>query len=139
MIVIDASAIVAFLLREPHHEIVESCLLREDIHSVDFMLAECASAILRAARRSRITEEETRTILEVLEELQPIITHHSSRRLVLKAFQGARKLGGSVYDWLYLRLAEELDAAFLSMDKKINADARKLGVETVINDESLAG
>ncbi len=52
MIVIDASAIAAFLLGEPRHEIVEHRLLQEGVHSVDFVMAERASAILRAARRA---------------------------------------------------------------------------------------
>ncbi len=135
MIVIDASAIVAFLLREPRHVIIENCLRQEEIHSVAFVLTECVSAILRASRRAYITEKEAHAILEVLEEMQPITTYHSSRKHILKAFQGAQKFGGSVYDWLYLKLAEELKAAFLSMDQKIKGHARKLGVETIINDE----
>ena len=137
MIVIDASAIVAYLLREPLHETIEQYLLNDDVHSVDFVLVECASAILKALRRNRLTEEKAKTLIEILKDIEPIITYHSSSALIVRAFHGAHTHGGSLYDWLYLSLAEELDAVFLSTDQKINRYARRIGVTSMMNDFDL--
>lgn len=127
MTVIDASALVAYLLGE---EELES-YLHEDIYSLDLVIKESANALLKAFRQDRIDDASLRSCHRALVKFADIIELKPQLPLIDKAFALARKEDLTIYDSLYIELAKEMNAKLLSLDRKQRRAAEKEEVLTV--------
>lgn len=133
MIVVDASLIGAFILKEEGWENY-ACIL-ENVLTVDHAIKEVSNAIWKAYTRGHIRLEDVKSKLEALKKLfsKNVVTFPETELL-----DGAMEISLSheisIYDSLYLALALTKRADFNSLDETQLSVARKLGV-TVIQAE----
>jgi predicted nucleic acid-binding protein len=133
-IYLDASVLIALLTEEPASGAVRRFLRahREDRLISDFAAAEVASAISRLLRMRLLTVEEGSTRLADFDAWRAAATsaadmHAADARL---AYIYVRRfdLGLRAPDALHLAMARRLDATLVTLDQRLAAAARELGV-----------
>ena len=97
----------------------------------DLLLAEAGQVLHKKRRLGLLTGEEARALLEAI-LLLPIETM-SHRRFVERASELAESGGTTVYDSLFLAVAENYDAVLFTADTKLARKAQELGVDTAID------
>src|SRR6516164_1573011 len=131
---LDASVLIALLAEEPTSGAVRRFLRarREDRLISDFAAAEVASAISRLLRMRLLTEEEGSTRLADFDAWRAAATsaadmHAADARL---AYVYVRRFdfGLRAPDALHLAIARRLDAALVTLDRRMAAAAKELGV-----------
>ncbi|MGH9464307.1 MAG: type II toxin-antitoxin system VapC family toxin [Thermoanaerobaculia bacterium] len=129
MIVVDASAVVEMLLASTSgEEIAEELLASErGLHAPHLLDAEVTSALRKGWLRGVLTEERARQALEDLPDLP--IERHGHVLLLERAWNLRAVL--TVYDALYVALAETLAAPLLTCDARI-AKATGLDIEVLV-------
>ena len=132
MIVIDASALAAYILREEGYpEIKEH--LRFKTASLELAAKETVNAIYLAYRRGRINEEQACRALEALTHiLDKAIQLFDQKHLLSNAFKVSIKHAITIYDALYIALAKELQARLLTRDYKQAKAAKEEGIEVIL-------
>ncbi len=130
MIVVDASALAAFILKEPGWKTLAKHLVYA--YSVDHVVKETANAIWKAAVRKAVGEEEAMRLYRLLARMigKNIILEPEGD-YVEKALEIALKHKVTVYDALYIALAEEKNLPLLTLDEKQARTAEELGVRIV--------
>ncbi len=131
MIVVDASALAKYLLRESGWRRVED-YLRGDAYTLDHVMKEVANAIWKhAVLRHVISVELALELYHALKSLaSDVLVVEDQDKYLDKAFRIAVSEKVTVYDALYI--AQALDkGSLLTADEKQARAARKLGVETV--------
>ncbi|MEM0027605.1 MAG: type II toxin-antitoxin system VapC family toxin [Ignisphaera sp.] len=134
MIVIDASALAKYLLREEGWRVVESYLL-QPVYSVDHVVKEVANAIWKHAVLHRyISNDMALAIFSQLKKLidEKIIIIEPQERYIDKAFSIALDNSISVYDALYIAQALENRRELLTSDSRQANIANKLGIKTIL-------
>ena len=129
MIVIDASTLAKYILKETNWSEVKSFLLL-DLCSIDHIAKEVANAIWKhTVLYRRFTKEEYLNAINVLKKLlNDVIVIESQMKYLDKAIDIAFKYKLTIYDSLYIAQAlryEEL----LTSDEKQAEVARDLGVK----------
>lgn len=129
--VIDASALVAFVLREEAWESVEG-VLHEGPTSTELLPGEAANAVLTARRRKRIDPSEAGDALRLVRELSEVAVHLvRTAPLLDAAWEIANREDITIYDAMYIALARRERTALASRDKaQLNA-ARSIGVRSL--------
>lgn len=131
MIAVDASAIAAFILKEPGWR----RLARHLTYSVTVDLAaeEAANAIWKAYRlRGLVDREAALKLYRLLRRLLGVnVLLEPGERYLDTAFTVALDHGLTVYDALYVALALEKGLPLLTLDEKQARVAEKLGVRVV--------
>ncbi len=115
MIVLDASAAVDLLLQvEPRASALAARLRRHgpNLAAPHLLDAEVAQVLRRFVRQREIGESRARATLEDLALLP--LTRYPHRPLLGRAFD--LRDNATIYDALYLALAETLDAPLLTCD-----------------------
>ena len=133
MIVIDASALVAYLLREEEFEEIRK-YLRRGVISVSLAPKEVSNAILTAWRRGRISTEQAEAALKALLILlgaNVVVENRAQDRLLAEAFRIAMRHKITIYDALYIALAEERRASLLTRDERQRDAAERNGVSVI--------
>ncbi len=127
MIVIDASALAAIVLKEEGWE--DLLNLSALFISVELALKEAANAVWAAALSGRLSRAESREALSILREFFAgnVVTRPQSD-LVDAAFELALKHGITVYDSIYVVLALRESLPLLTFDA---GQARAAGEEGV--------
>jgi predicted nucleic acid-binding protein len=122
MTVVDASAVVEFLLQTEVGARVEPRLYRaeEDLHAPHLLDVEVLSALRRLVHASELTADRAAEAIEDLGLLR--IIRHGHLDLVARAWELRQNL--TAYDAMYVALAEALDAAVVTCDRPF-ADASK--------------
>lgn len=129
--VIDASALVAYVLREERWEVIEG-LLREGPRSVELLPLEAANAILVARRRKRVNSAEANEALRTVQGLSDLaISLAPHTPLVAAAWAIAHREDVTVYDAVYLALAHAERTALASRDASQIQAARNLGIRVI--------
>ncbi|HDD33857.1 MAG TPA: PIN domain-containing protein [Thermofilaceae archaeon] len=129
MIVVDASALAAFILQEPGWESLASYL--KHCCSVDHVVKEVANAVWRAVRRRLISvEDAVRKVELMLKLVDTNVVLFNELNLLGRAFEISLSHGITVYDALYIALAER-EGSLLSLDSRQREVAKQLGVELV--------
>jgi predicted nucleic acid-binding protein len=130
-VIIDASALVAYLLEESEFEEIKD-LLSGGADSPTLLVMEASNAILEASKDERISREDANKAIEVMLSLiGSNINIHDEAGLVQSAFSIAVDHGLTTYDSVYLSLAKKLDGSLASRDRKQIEAARTLGIEIV--------
>lgn len=128
-IVIDASALVAFVTNEPTAPEVAKLLQRwgsegSELNAPVLARYEIANALTKQAAAGNLGDEAIDEAWEILDEL-PIVYHPlSNGPSVVRAALALQRR--SAYDAAYLALAEDLDAELWTLDGPLarNASAR---------------
>ena len=131
MTAIDASALVAFVLREEGWEVAED-VLRSAPSSLELLPLEAANAILTARKRKRLTPAESNDALRTVHRIcERGVTLHPPTPLLPEAWQIAEKHGLTVYDAVYLALARRESVPLASGDTAQIRAARELSLRVI--------
>ena len=133
MIVIDASSLAKYVLKEEGWLKVEEYLLKE-VCSIDHVIKEVANAIWKHSTiYSRVGEETAETMYGILKKLveENIVKIERQDKYVDEAFKIALQNKITVYDALYLAQAKHY-GKLLTSDMKQAKIAEKLGIEVYV-------
>jgi len=131
VIVVDASALVKYLLREEGWEEASRYVrTMKPLYSLDHVLKEVANVIWKdASTRKVITSKFAMRLYDLVERLidsQVIILENELKHLK-RAIEIALEHNITVYDSLYIAQAEKY-GEILTSDEKQGEVARKLGI-----------
>jgi predicted nucleic acid-binding protein len=114
MIVVDASALTELLLQTALGTRVERRLYRDDddLHAPHLLDVEVLSALRRLVRTGEVKVDRAEEAIEDLAVLR--IVRHAHADLVARAWDLRENF--TVYDAMYLALAEALDATVVTCD-----------------------
>ena len=128
-VIIDSSALVAYLLEENGFEKIKM-LLTGGVESPALLVMEASNAVLEASRNKRIGRENAdKAIGVMLKLLESNIKVHEEWDLVQSALRIAADHGLKAYDSVYLALANKLHGSLASRDRKQMEAAKTLGIE----------
>ncbi|MEM1611336.1 MAG: type II toxin-antitoxin system VapC family toxin [Sulfolobales archaeon] len=133
MIVIDASSLAKYLLREENWREIEGYLL-EPVYSIDHVVKEVTNAIWKHARTHRYISRNTALVIyNQLKRLvdEKIILIEPQEKYLDRAFIIALDNDIPIYDALYIAQALEYKK-LLTSDNKQATIAKKLGIETIL-------
>jgi predicted nucleic acid-binding protein len=125
VIVLDASIVVDVTLARPSADEDLTARLAEhgsDLHAPHLIDAEVVQVLRRYVLRKWTTPSRASDAVDLLLDMP--ITRYPHVGLLHRAFQLRRNL--TVYDALYVALAEALDAPLLTRDEGVAASAKKL-------------
>lgn len=122
-VVVDASAMVEYLLRAGRAADVEAVVTSPevDLHVPELCDVEVASALRRLLLRRSMNEERASEALEDYRELT--LTRHGAGPVLDRVLELRHEL--SAYDATYLALAEALDAELITVDEGLARAARR--------------
>ncbi|HEX9640220.1 MAG TPA: type II toxin-antitoxin system VapC family toxin [Candidatus Krumholzibacteria bacterium] len=134
--VVDANTTIAWLFGESAH----AGKLPKDFGEASLVVpwlwrAETTNVILVAERRKRITEAQGIRFLQILDALEAEVVGEPLRRQLEALASFARPHQLTAYDALYLELAVSLGLPLCTLDHGLQAAARRLGVELIIDRE----
>lgn len=130
LLVVDASALVEFLLQTDRGRDIAPVLTRPDadLHVPELCDVEVVSALTGLERRREIDATRSREALE--DHLALPLVRHTHDGFVPRIF--ALRENFAAYDATYLALAEGLDASLLSGDARLIRAARRwTGIELI--------
>ncbi len=126
--IVDASVATMWFVPEQHSDRAALLLAPEyQLVAPDLIRLEVGSALLKAIRRDEMTLEDGEEALGTL--LPAAVRMLRSEDHIESAFDIAQRLGGSIYDAIYIALARTLDAPISTNDKELAATARKAGIQ----------
>ena len=122
-VVVDASALVDFLMRTDRAARVEAMFTNPDVdmHIPAFCDVEVLAGLRRAIFNRRLAKRHAALALEAYDELP--MTRHGHRAYLPRML--ALQDNFTAYDATYVALAEALSAELLTEDKKLATAARK--------------
>ena len=114
MIVVDASAMLEFLLQTPVGTRVEARLFRdaEEFHSPHLVDVEVTQGLRRLVRSGELTAARAAEAIADLGDLD--LHRHAHLDLLTRAWQLRENI--TAYDAMYMALAEALDATVITCD-----------------------
>ena len=120
-LVVDASVLVKRVLLEPGFEEVDRLLEGAvegflELHAPDLVFKEVGNAIWRHASRGCVKLDEAPRLLRAVLEL-PLRVHSQDAELLTRSMELALKSSITVYDALYIALAERLRAELVTYDE----------------------
>jgi|YelNatPaOPRAMG01_1025707.scaffolds.fasta_scaffold118151_1 predicted nucleic acid-binding protein len=128
---IDASALAAYILREEGWERVRDHLV-QGVSSTGLVLKETLNAILMATRRRSINGQQARTCARALMALSKSNIKLVEQEDALdEAFSIAMRNNLTVYDAIYIALARKLRTALLTCDERQADSARREEVDVI--------
>jgi predicted nucleic acid-binding protein len=117
-LVVDASVAAKWIIAEPLSDQAIAVLSRpEDLIAPDLLAAEVASVLWKKVRTGDLTEVEATRRFAALSGMGLELV--ATPPLVPRALSFALKAQRTVYDSLYLALAEERDCKFVTADEKL--------------------
>ena len=131
--VVDANTTIAWLFGEPEHagrippDFAETTMLVPWLWR-----AETVNVILVCERRKRITQAQGTRFLQILDSLDVEIVGEPSHRTLEALGHFARPHQLTTYDALYLELAISVGMPLCTLDRGLQAAARRLGVALTI-------
>lgn len=129
-LVIDASVLVKRILLEPGFEEVDR-LLNEaveglvELHVPDLVFKEVGNAIWRHALKGYVKREEASRLLRAVMEL-PLNVHAQDPQLLTRSLEVALASSISIYDAIYIALAERLKAELATYDEVLGRAFKSL-------------
>jgi predicted nucleic acid-binding protein len=121
MIVLDASALVDWLLQTPEGLRINRRIIvgRETLHTLHLLDVEFAHVLRRLVREKTLTPKRAEEAIEDLSALR--VTRYAPILLINRIWRLRGNLSG--YDAAYVALAEELKAPLITRDRRIAAAA----------------
>ena len=136
--ILDANVIVKLVIYEPGsdraHDVVVGAVERGDELSVpDIALAEALNALWKHHKLlGELDEDAYYGAVKDALRLWEVLDVHESGELAPRACRIASTAGITVYDSLYLALAERLGSELFSFDKEMIRAARELGIRVIV-------
>ncbi|WFO74819.1 type II toxin-antitoxin system VapC family toxin [Desulfurococcaceae archaeon MEX13E-LK6-19] len=131
MIVVDASALSAFILKEPGWRALSKYLINSV--SVDHIVKEVTNSIWKACVLKKIMSiNEALKLYMIMSSMIGVnIVLEPEDKYIEKALKIALNHKITVYDALYLALAKEKNLPLLTLDEKQAQVAERLGIEII--------
>lgn len=130
-LVVDAGIVAMWFLPEPQSQNALLLLGPEfDLAGPDLIRVEVASALLKAARQKWIGVEHARRALDEMSAAP--VRLFTAMEHVNSAYQIAHRYGGSLYDAIYISLAQFLRAPVITNDVRLSAVAAAAGVRGLL-------
>lgn len=117
-IVLDASVAVKWVLREEHAATARRILSTRELLAPHLLWAEVGNTLWKRHRRSESSVEEVRRMLSEVQRL-PVMTF-AHWPLLPAALDLAISLHQTVYDCLYLALAETRNSIMVTADRRFH-------------------
>ena len=122
--VVDASVAIKWFIPEIHTEAAGRLKHSTyQLHAPAFFLLELGNVLCKKIRRHELTQREGNKILEEMKNV-PVLKH-ADQRLFPLAYGLAHQTNQSLYDCLYLALAEVIDGKVVTADRKFCAEITK--------------
>ena len=115
--VVDASVVIKWFIPEIYAE--SAGFLQNSsyqLHAPAFFVLEVGNALCKKICRQELIKKEGDTILKELAHLP--VQKHPDQRLFRLAYALARQTHRSLYDCMYLALAETIDGQVVTADRK---------------------
>ena len=131
MIVVDSSALAAFIRKEPGWERLVDYV--KNSVSMDLAVKEVSNAIWKDyAVRKLIDYETALALFKIMSLLVGVnVVLEPEEKYIEEAFKIALKTDITVYDALYIALAKSKNLSLLTLDVKQRKTAEATGVKTV--------
>jgi predicted nucleic acid-binding protein len=117
VIVIDTSAMTEFLLQTPLGALVEARVEHDDLHAPHLLDVEIEQALRRLVRTGDVSPARAGEAIDDLALFQ--VYRHAHVDLVRRAWELRENV--SMYDAMYVALAEALDAPLVTCDGPLGA------------------
>ena len=130
MIVVDASALLEFLLQTRLGTRVEARLFRDgaDFHSPHLVDVEVTQGLRRLVRSGEVSPERAAEAIADLTDLD--LHRHAHLDLLTRAWKLRENV--TMYDAMYIALAEALDATVVTCDTPLaNAPGHRARIEAI--------
>lgn len=122
--VVDVSVAIKWFISAVHSEAaLRLCRSQIRLHVPAFVTLELGNIIVRKIRRGELTPAEGEAVIGELKQLP--LQQHADARLFPAAYQFAVDTQRSLYDCLYLALAEAIDGVLVTADRKFHAAVAK--------------
>lgn len=115
-IVVDASVAIKWFIPEAHWESAARLKHYPDLYAPDFMLLECQNILIKKVRRQELIREDADEIQRNL--MRAPLGWCPWQDLMVAATEIAHETYHSVYDCIYLVLAQKLGGKMVTADKK---------------------
>lgn len=116
-LVVDASVASKWLLPEEHSAAARRLLAQpDDLHAPDLISSEVGNVLWKRWRRGELAAAEAEALIADW-RVAPL-TLHDARPLLQGAWRIARAAERTVYDSLYLALAEHLGCPLVTADRR---------------------
>lgn len=117
MIVVDASALIEYVLGSAKGLLVERLLEAEEdrVHAPALIDVEAAQALRRLVRLGSLTSGRAKASVEIVQEMP--LSRHVERPLLLRIWELRDNL--TAFDAAYVALAEALQCPLLTFDERI--------------------
>jgi predicted nucleic acid-binding protein len=124
ILVVDASIVVKWYLKEVYSDIAEKLLVDgdHDLHAPELLLSEVGNVLWKKRRSGELLSDECERIARDLERRS--VSYHSLRDLLLPAVIASENSQRTVYDWCYLVLAKSLNCRFITADRRFYLSIR---------------
>jgi predicted nucleic acid-binding protein len=130
ILVLDANAGIEIVLDREKSALLNGFLSRADkVLTSDLYKAETANVIFKYVRSGLLDKDQAIEKLLFCDSLIDEFVDISMNKE--EALMESIHSGHSTYDLLYLTLARRTGARLLSLDKKLNLLANKMGLETI--------
>ncbi len=130
MKVIDASALVKYVCKEPSYEAVVIHILQGCV-TVELALKELGNALRKRVIKGEVGLEDARQVLNIFTEGR-IVRFAAQEELVMDAFNLSTSLNITIYDAFYIALAEKLKSELVTSDREQAEKAWERGVKTTL-------
>jgi predicted nucleic acid-binding protein len=130
VIVLDASALLEFLLQTPLGARVEARLLRDphELHAPHLVDVEVVQGLRRLVRAGEVSPDRAADAITDLADLD--LHRHAHLDLLTRAWR--LRENGTAYDAMYVALAEALDAPIVTCDTPLaKAPGHRARIEAI--------
>jgi len=125
--VVDTTLIAAFVMKEPGWERLVDTLV--NAVTLDMAIKECMNVIWKAYRNKKIDFENAKAKARILIELAELsLRVIDEMGFIEKAFEIACSENLTIYDSLFLALAEDRNAILYTLDRKQAEKAERLKI-----------
>lgn len=130
--ILDCSATMAFFFQDETSPYVDAVFeaLTQDARALvpPIWPLEVLNTCLAAERRQRLRSKEVEEIISILEAFPIEVVGYPDLPAVMRIYPLARRHHLSSYDAAYLELALREELPLVSLDKKLNAAAKKAAI-----------
>jgi len=132
VIVVDASALASFLLKEEGwREVCEA--IREGALSPDLALKEVSNVILKRFKRGEMSREEVDAALQALRTLvERALKVEGEGKYIEDAIRVAMERGITVYDAIYIVFSKDKNLRLMTSDRSQARAASEEGVKVIL-------
>ena len=130
MKVIDSSALVKYVVKEPGWKKVEEFILAGCV-TVDLALKELGNALWKRVIRKELDQSLATKLMNII-LTRRLVRIYPQEPLLVKALELSANISLPIYDTIYIALARELKSELITSDIKQANKAEEVGVFSIV-------